>query len=460
MSGFTYQNEAANFNLLVIMRNKKNIIFSFVSIAISITALTQAVSQPKVGKPMPDFNLNNIRNYKVNQATLESFKGKWLFLDLWSYSCTACIASFPKVNELQKKFSNDVQFVLVGYNSQRYNKGIEKLYERVSTRFNLEVAAAFDSVLFERWDIASVPHIYIIDPEGVLRFITGGRDMTSEKIQQLIEGKEVSFYSKDIDLDRPDFDVAAITGKNKLLYSSTLTEWNGEKQNTGYPVDIFVKVPELWKEGWKVSMAPLFELYNYAYLGRGFWLPYDTLFYENVYAFPVLEVKDSSFFQFDYNFNVGKHTYNYCLKLPDAKINVDYIKTEMQRSLKSVFGYDISIENRQMPVWKLIANPGAKEKLQTKSKDKPFFSGGNSITGFTVKNYPVKRFLSLVTASLSNNERLAFVNETGITSNIDFTIDTDMTSYDSIRTVLQKNGLDLVKGEKEMKVIVIRDPKK
>lgn len=436
------------------MKTIVSLLFIFYSIAVS----GQTIVVPEVGKPMPDFILNDIKNFRTAKASLQDFKGKWLFLDLWSYSCLACVESFPKINELQKRFANDAQFVLVGYNSYKQGKGIEKLYERVSKRLNLKITHAYDSVLVSRWDVTSVPHIYIIDPDGILRFITGGRDMTMEKIQQLIEGKDVTFFPKGIEKIWPEFGLTSVSNTDKVIYSSTLTQWNGEKQNSGYPIEGYINSPDMWKDGWRVAMAPLFELYNYAYLGRAFWFYYDTAFYGRIYAFPILEMKDSTFFQYDYKLDVGKHTYNYCLKLPDDKISMDNMMGEMQRGLKNTFGYDVFMETRQMPVWRLVALPGTEKNLHTTSTGKYYFSGGNAVIGFTVRNSSINNFLRLVTANLPNNDRLPYLDETGFSFNIDFTIDTDMTSFDSVRAVLRENGLDLLKGTKEMKVLVIKDP--
>lgn len=416
-------------------------------------------TQPEIGKIFPDFAVTNVRNYNSKRVSLADFKGKWLFLDFWALTCKTCIESFPKVNLIQNEFPGDVQFLLIGKNNTKYDKGIERVYDRVSKNLNLKMAAAFDSVLMESWNIRSVPHIYIIDPEGIVRFITDGRDMTIEKVRSLVDGRDVSFYRKDRDDERAVFDVSQSNGSDKLLYSSMLTKWSGESQFSGYAIDQYVNFPvEYWEKGWSVAMAPLYALYNYAYLGRWSWQQYDTALYGRFYAYPILDVRDSSMFQYDYNFDPGKGTYNYFLKAPNEKITQNYIMKEIQRSLENVFGHKVSIEEREMPVWKLITKRGAAKRLQSEG-GKPFFSGGNTISGFAVRNYSVKEFLSLATCNLPNNQQFIFIDDTGISNNIDITLDADMTSYETVRRVLQKNGLDLVKATKEMKVLVIRDSK-
>jgi thiol-disulfide isomerase/thioredoxin len=427
-------------------------------IAVSPISFSQTAPLPEVGKPMPDFALNNMVHYKTANASLKDFKGKWLFLDFWTINCKSCIESFPKINSLQSTFQNEAQFLFVGKND-KYNKGIEKLYERVSKNQNMNVAAAFDSVLFTRWSIRTVPHIYIIDSNGILRFITSR--LEKEKIQSLLNGEKVAFKTKDV--VRPDFDPGKVfdTGTN-VLYSSVLVESKGEN-SSGFPydIDLFAKptFPQEEREkGWKATSLPLYMLYNYAYLGKAFWL-FDSPFYGKVYAHPILEVRDSSFFQYPENEGYGKGSYNYYLKVPEGKISDGYIMGEMQRTLESVFGYQVSVEKREMPVWKLVAKPGIEKKLKSKGGEPFHNSKERAVTGFTLRNSHMKTLLRLATTNLPDLKRMiTFIDETGITYNIDFTMmDTDMTSYDSVRKGLIAYGLDLVKGKKEMKVIVIRD---
>jgi thiol-disulfide isomerase/thioredoxin len=416
--------------------------------------------QPAVGKPMPDFTLKNITHYKTKEARLSDFKGKWLFLDFWFTGCTICIKSFPKVNSFHRQFKDKAVFMMVGLNEHRYNKDIQSLFERLRKKQNLTMPAAYDSVLFTRWGIISMPHIIVVNPEGIVHSITGGRNMTADKIKTLLDGGDVSFYPKDV--DREDFNAESVADtagalSSPLIYRSILTRWNGENQNGGFVIDEFVKLPtEYQMKGWSVSNVPLYALYNYAYLGRWNWIPSDSI-YGKAAALPVLEIADTSLFQFDFINDVGKGTYNYNLVLPPSKITVNNMMQVLQSELKNMFGYEVSVETRIVPVWKLIAQPGAGQKLRSKGGE-PGRSPGSTAAGFSVKNFPVKKTLALITKYISDYQT-PFIDGTGIIGNIDFSIDADMTKWNEVRQGLQKLGLDLVKDKKPMSVIVIRDSK-
>jgi hypothetical protein len=57
-----------------------------------------------------------------------------------------------------------------------------------------------------------------------------------------------------------------------------------------------------------------------------------------------------------------------------------------------------------------------------------------------------------------NQDERTFLDETGIQGNIDLEMDCIWTDLNDVKKELRKNGLDLVKGEKKLKVLVIRDP--
>jgi hypothetical protein len=128
----------------------------------------------------------------------------------------------------------------------------------------------------------------------------------------------------------------------------------------------------------------------------------------------------------------------------------------MQNDLKNFFGYDVRVETRKMSYWRLVADAKWRSKLISKS-DTSFVAGIARIE-FIIRNRPIKNIINFLAASFQNGP--PFIDETGINENIDLTIHALVTDFDEIKASLNENGLDLVKGEKEMKVIVIRDPKK
>jgi hypothetical protein len=352
---------------------------------------------------------------------------------------------------------------MVGLNDKKYNRGIEQLYEGLRKKQNLELTVAYDSVLVDKWNINAMPYIIIIDPDGIVRAITDGRDMTQEKIQDLIDRKNVEFFPAQ--LDRPLFNVDDVSSiKDKIIYQTVITKWNGESQIM--PVRLggnFGGIRDLGAYAkLEVTAASLEWLYKLAYTGYGSWqLTTDSL-YGKFQTKAMLEVKDPSLFKYNYTSLTDGGLYNYILVVPSSLSSVSSVMGIMQQDLKKIFKFEVSIETRKSHVWLLVRTSSTQEVLNLKTKGgEPFFSSQDAsggAAGFTLRNQPVNFLLALIARYIYINE-IPFLDETGIEGNIDITVDALMTDINDIKKALQKSGLDLVKGEKEMKVLIIRDTK-
>ncbi|HTN37267.1 MAG TPA: redoxin domain-containing protein [Arachidicoccus sp.] len=65
---------------------------------------------------LPNLTFPKVINYKANTATMDDFQGKQkkvVIFDFWNTHCAVCIAQFPKEIELQKKYAQELQFVMV-----------------------------------------------------------------------------------------------------------------------------------------------------------------------------------------------------------------------------------------------------------------------------------------------------------------------------------------------------------
>jgi thiol-disulfide isomerase/thioredoxin len=416
---------------------------------------------PEVGRRCPNFALKNIQYYSKNEATQLELSGKWLVLVFWDKYCGACVASFPEINAMQGRFNGKVQFMLVGI--QDHENKIEAMYAKYKEKENLKMPCAFDSLLSNRWGIYTCPHIIVVDDKGVVRGVTNTLD--SGDIEEFLRGGTpvlASTYSGDP--EKPDYKIPfddrapfmvdgnGAANDTDFLFRSILALWNPITQKQIVPVDIDLNsIDSTRRKGkFQVMGLPLLYLYQYAYFGRNLTI-YDTTMYGKYYDKPVLEITDSSAFQYSYRGN-GRNVYSYSLILPQAVGTKARLEEIMQRDLKSYFKFDAMVEIRECPCWRLVAMEGAKVRLQTK--------GGAELykeiiprARFTLQNVPIRRLILAV----SGPSQGIVIDETGIVGNIDITL--NCVDLDDIKKSLQENGLELVRGEKEMKVLVIRDAK-
>ncbi len=408
------------------------------------------VAIPKIGEPMPDVLLNGIHHYKRTGARISDFRGRWLILDYWARSCVTGIKNILEIDKLQRKFGTHIQFVLIGDNSwAAFGKDLEGLYERMRRLQGLELPILYDSVMVQRWGIRMMPHVIIIDPQGIVRHITLATELTETKLQALISGEKVAFAPKSHD-PLQGVQRYKVTPRG---YSSKISLWNGEAQLL-VPLDDYI--PQFKEAGYVLRQSPLEILYKVAYAGTWYWQWHDTL-YSRIYPRVALEVgADSPVRRFLKDDSV---LFNYELVLPDSMSTRDKIMSMMQQDLKDVFGVEARLEMREMPVWKVIALPGAEKLLKTKGKgvgDRYYSEGDGGAAGFSYQNWPLSDTFQRI-ARYIDHSGPPLVDATGIRGNVDITIDAMLTDMDQVKRALQKNKLDLVKSTKRMQVIVITD---
>lgn len=430
-------------------------ILFFVFINSATAQMTQAAEFPEEDKACPDFTIHNIKYFRLQQASLKDFSGKWLFLDFWSKNCGSCVESFPKTNELVKEFGDKVQFMLVGYQDREAQ--IEPMYARFREREHLLMPSGFDSTLAKIWNVGN-PYIIIIDDKGIVRGIT--TKINREQLEALLQGGHPlarmhrGDYRSPYDPRKPFLINGNGGADSDFLFRSILTKWNPTIH-----VSIPIAIDTSYGKGtFQVMGISLERLYRLAYFGRWYWGSSDTGYYGHYSKNVVIETKDSAIFQYQFN-PIAKNVFCYSLIIPKSQGTKERLQEVMQRDLKNYFGFDVGFETRQCPCWKLVATDEAKIRLKT--------AGGplnRSIeiiprAKYRLENVPVTWLIHAISGKLGDANAAGdgvILDETGIVGNIDITIN-DSIDRDGIRKSLKENGLTLVPATKEMKVLVIKD---
>jgi thiol-disulfide isomerase/thioredoxin len=173
---------AANVNVIILL------------VLTGFPAIAQSEERESIiGRPCPDYIFSHVQYYdteyaKPKKVDVNELKGKWLILDFWTRNCEPCIKGFPKLNQWQKDFSSDAQFMLVGLND-RYNWQIESYYAGVRAALELELPVAYDTVLVRKLGVYYVPYLVMIDPNGIVRKIVPTKDITKEQISKIIRNE-------------------------------------------------------------------------------------------------------------------------------------------------------------------------------------------------------------------------------------------------------------------------------
>jgi cytochrome c biogenesis protein CcmG, thiol:disulfide interchange protein DsbE len=108
-----------------------------------------------------DFTLDGIDG----QVELAKFKGQVVYLDFWASWCTPCRASFPWMNEMQRRYGKQgLKIVAVNLDSEK-----EMAREFISaTHPNFTIAFDPDGTVAEQYNVMGMPSSYLIDRKGRL----------------------------------------------------------------------------------------------------------------------------------------------------------------------------------------------------------------------------------------------------------------------------------------------------
>jgi thiol-disulfide isomerase/thioredoxin len=151
-----------------------------------------------IGDTMPDVPLENIHNYGKSNARFSDFKGKWVIIDFWFGACPGCIESFPQMEELQRKFGDKIQVLMVNFETQKKIEETFKKYEKKSPSYrNPKLPSIVSDTIFHKlFPHQYYPHEVWIDPSGVVKAFTSAMEVTQANLQAMLEGKTVKMDMK------------------------------------------------------------------------------------------------------------------------------------------------------------------------------------------------------------------------------------------------------------------------
>lgn len=440
-------------------------------------------------------------------------KGKIYVVELGATWCTPCAAAIPELSALADRYQSEVTvislFVMennrepVTTRNPKYVENVERYVQKRAASIRYHVAVDGPEKKIEREWITSgnrvgVPHVFVIDRQGVIAWIGNSVKAVPEVIEKIKKADyaiermlEEKKTAEKTTVSFDDKELLLINGNggedHDFLFRSMLTRYDGTIRNP-YPdyIDSFhwLDDPEFvtYKDRLQVVGRSIGNLYFLAYadtlsvdprsrnsVTREFpdtikW-PHMKTSYGKYWHEPIIEVANPEPFQWDRKSKQNR--YNYSLKVPAGLGTARTLQNILRRDLQGYFGYNAMVESRRMPYWKviLVNQKLAHEKLKPTQQGGKFdiqdnesvlsFINGNmrDIVLFLGSNYG---YIPNDRGKMPKSEQAAFMDETNILGNINFTIDKNWT-FQQAREFLNSVGLDVVKSQKVMKVVVIRD---
>ncbi|WP_289053155.1 TlpA family protein disulfide reductase [Carboxylicivirga marina] len=113
------------------------------------------------GSPVPELKFQDANG---QSRSLEEFKGKYVYIDLWATWCGHCIEQFPYLKELKKEYKHN-NIVFLGVNNDRKLKSFTNYVEKHKLEGE-QWYVGHDKIFSEFFHIASQPRFILLDPQG------------------------------------------------------------------------------------------------------------------------------------------------------------------------------------------------------------------------------------------------------------------------------------------------------
>jgi thiol-disulfide isomerase/thioredoxin len=124
------------------------------------------------GAPSPKFE--DYINFKGGKKSLDSFKGKFVYIDVWATWCGPCIQQIPFLKTLEKEYhGKNIAFISISTDEARRSGGSWEVAEKKWRDFvkakqltGVQLWAAEDISFQRDYQISGIPRFILIDPKG------------------------------------------------------------------------------------------------------------------------------------------------------------------------------------------------------------------------------------------------------------------------------------------------------
>ena len=117
------------------------------------------------GKPSPMFTYPDINGNKVS---LNSLKGKFVYIDVWATWCGPCKVQIPYLKEIEKNYEDkNIAFIGLSIDTQENKDKWEKMVEERDLKgYQVLADKDWQSDFIKDYYISGIPRFILIDPDG------------------------------------------------------------------------------------------------------------------------------------------------------------------------------------------------------------------------------------------------------------------------------------------------------
>lgn len=116
--------------------------------------------------PGTDLSYYTFKNEKGETVSLGDFKGRYVFIDLWSTGCNPCVGEIPYIKIMEKQFAGQpIRWVSISLDlDEKVWKDFLVKHDMKGTQLLCE--KGFKHPFIQQIGLKGIPHFLLLDPEG------------------------------------------------------------------------------------------------------------------------------------------------------------------------------------------------------------------------------------------------------------------------------------------------------
>jgi len=137
-----------------------------------------------IGNPAAELSM--LKWYNGSFPGLYNSKGKVILIDFWASWCKPCIKAFPDMERFQKKYGHQgLQIIgITRIDNRQSQSDIEAFIEKHD--FVYPIGLSEESLNNLAYGVGGIPHVVLIDKEGIVRYYKVGSGNPSEIEKQIV----------------------------------------------------------------------------------------------------------------------------------------------------------------------------------------------------------------------------------------------------------------------------------
>lgn len=384
-----------------------------------ITLFSTSISlyAQKVGEQAPDFTLTNFFQAPSDApTTLSGLRGNIVVLEFWATWCAPCRVSMKRLDTIAKKFSGKpIRFLAISKESQGLIETFVKSHPN-----NLWIGVDGNKEANTRYGVDEIPHLVIIDKNGSILGITRSDEVTEERLQQVLEGRQVYF--------------PPIVMFDEFIHKEQTTF-----QKLPTPKVIFK--PFDARGGDKT----LFNAFTPTITDSSFFaITILPLVVQEAYEIPLARIKPES---------EELMSEKYYAQIQIAEHNKKLVRETLKNLLNNYVDVQVD-KNILKEKVVLLERTDSTQKIPLSKHGEPQLQYSES--NFTAKKQPIK---ALTTFLQSRYRQQKVIDKTGLTGEYDLDLWWSDSGANGLKEALKKSGLLLRETEQAQDVYIVR-PKK